>query len=143
VLGLGLGAVLYVLTQSQPAPVATNPAVNTPASSPTTAPTNSAADRATTDRLATAIKALDERKIQAGDKVSLQAAIDSAAKIPQSSSDYAKAQSLSVDAVRLSEAISLANGGNLKQAIAAAEKISNQSPIFKKASAYLEEWKLY
>jgi eukaryotic-like serine/threonine-protein kinase len=139
VLGVGLGVVLYILTQSQPAPVATNPA-STPTATPTT-PASPESNLATTERLAVAIKSLDERKIQAGDEISLRSAIDSASKIPQGSPDYAKAQAIGADAARLSEAIKLAEQGKLTKAIAEVEKISSQSPIFKKAKAYLEEWK--
>jgi eukaryotic-like serine/threonine-protein kinase len=141
VLGVGLGAVLYILTQSRPAPVATNPTVAPTESSPPTAPANSEDNTATANRLAVAIKSLDERKIQAGDEISLQSAIDSASKVSQSSPDYATAQTIGADAARLSAAIKLANQSKLTEAIAEAKKISNQSPIFKKAQAYIDEWK--
>ncbi|PSB57917.1 serine/threonine protein kinase [Chamaesiphon polymorphus] len=141
ILGVVVGAVLYLWTQSQPAPVATNSAGNTTESLPPTTPTNSEANLATTERLAVAIKSLDERKIQAGDEISLRSAIDAASQIPQGSPDYAKAQTIGADAARLAEAIKFANGGKLTEAIAAAEKISSQSPIFKKARAYIDEWK--
>ncbi|AFY91327.1 serine/threonine protein kinase [Chamaesiphon minutus] len=140
VVGLTLIGGIYILTQSRPAPVVTNPAGSPTESSPPTAPANQD-NTATAERLAVAIKSLDERKIQAGDEISLQSAIDSASQVSQSSPDYATARAIGADAARLSEAIKLANRGKLTEAIAAAKKISSQSPIFKKAQAYIEEWK--
>lgn len=115
-LGLGLIGGIYVFTQS-----------------------SNYGNNATTD-MAIAIKSLDDGKIQPDDEAKLRSAIDSASKIPQSSSDYTKAQALSTDATRLSDAIKLANQGKLIEAIKLAKEISPQSPIHNKVSLYIIEW---
>jgi eukaryotic-like serine/threonine-protein kinase len=142
-LGLGLIGGIYVFKQSRPAPIVTNPAEKPIESSPTTPTTissNSDGNNATTDSLAAAIKSLDEGKIQPDDEAKLRSAIDSASKIPQSSPDYTKAQTLSTDATHLSDAIKLANQGKLIEAIKLAKEISPQSPIHNKVSLYIIEW---
>ncbi len=82
--------------------------------------------------LSAVIKLVDDNKFQA--------AIDSAQKIPQSSPDYATAQTLSGDTASLVTATKLANQGKLKEAIELLEKIPSTSPIYKKVQAYLQEW---
>jgi eukaryotic-like serine/threonine-protein kinase len=153
-LGLGLIGGIYVFTQSRPAPVvvvpnsAEKPIESSPTTSaspttPTTISSNSDGNNATTDSLAAAIKSLDDGSIKPDDEAKLRSAIDSASKIPQSSPDYAKVQTLSKDAAHLSAAIKLVgvNPNKLTEAIAEAEKISSQSHLFNKAQAYIKKWK--
>ncbi len=141
-LGLGLIGVIYVFTQPLLAPVAINPAKNPIESSPTPTiiPSNSNDNSAATAKLVAAIKSLDEGKIQPDDEAKLRSAIDLASKIPQSSPDYTKAQILSADATRLSDAIKLANQAKLTEAIKLAKQISLQSQISRKVSFYIIEW---
>jgi eukaryotic-like serine/threonine-protein kinase len=130
---IGLGSIvgIYLFTQSRPPVVPQNPdaAIN---STPTTNSENTS--------LAGAMKLLSEEKIQPGDELKLQAAIDLAAKIPPNNPDATQAKLLSADATQLLAAIKLASQGKLAQAIDLGKKISATSPIASKVKAYLKEW---
>ena len=90
--------------------------------------------------LASAIELLSEEKILPADSDNLQAAIALATKISPTSSDAKAAKTLSADAPQLLAAIDSASQGKLEQAIDLAKKIDANSPLFKKAKAYIKEW---